>query len=250
MTNIREIEMQELTSLRSTSQQVSQLLRDCLVEYLETLGGLLTPGKVLGEHMEGHTGGRIKGADETRALVEQQFSRLCREDFSLAAVLPSPVPRINPRLKVYPWEYPHEIGGQTVTITSPVRWVIAYDLPYDLSHLLRSVAAGEKPQANQLKQLVINSLVMQIAMSRQRGLRRILGDLRFEVEEQTSSVAGAVPFVVAHAGLEAFRPQDELIETVTQLSGRRVFEEIIAPEALNRIPDPLADRIRQLAAGA
>jgi hypothetical protein len=247
MPQVRQIEFQQLTSLRTTSQKVSQFLHESVVEYLTTLAPLLSPAKILGGYMDGQPPGRVAGADEARTAIEQQFAKMCREAFNVSAVLPSPLPRISLKLKAYPWEYPYDLNGSNVTITSPVSWVITYDLPYDLSNLLRSAAAKEKPEPDQVKQLVINTLTMQIAINRQRGIRRLFHDLRFEVEERTSPVAGAMPFVVVRSTLESFRPQDELIQTVIQLSGRPVFEELIDPAALGTIPDPLTERLRQLA---
>ena len=250
MSSVKQIEMQQLTALRSASRRVSQCLRDCLLEYLNVLGPLLAPSRVIGEHMEGHGSGRVVGADEARGILEQQFPKLCRDPFKISAVLPSPVPRINPKVRVYPWEYPYQAGGENVTITSSVSWVLAYDLPFDLTTILRSNITREKLQPDLVKQLVINTLVMQIAVGRQSAMRHLLHHLRFDLEERTSPVAGNLPFVVAHAGLESFRPQDDLIQTVTQLSGKPVFQELIDPEAIGRVPDHLMDKLREAAAAS
>ncbi len=243
-----KIEFQQLASLRAASQRLSQFLRDSLAEYLQTLAPLLTAEKVLGAHLEGVPAGRVSGADESYALIGQQFSKLCREFFSLSANMPSPVPKISPKLKLYPWEYTHDLGGARVAVTSPVAWVVAYDHTFDLSSLLRCAAAREKPEPDDVKTLVLNTLTMQVAISRQRGIRRLLHDLRFEIEERTSPVAGSLPFVVLRSTLESFRPQDELIQTVIQLSGRPVFEELIDPTAIDRVADPLLLKLKELTA--
>ena len=244
---VQQIEFQQLASLRAASQRISQFLRESLLEYLNTLAPLLAAGKVLGGHLDGSTAGRVPGADENHALIGQQFSKLCREAFTISAVFPSPVPKISARLKLYPWEYAHDLGGSTVALTSPVSWVVAYDHPFDLSSLIRCAAAREKPEPDDVKQLVINTLTMQVAVNRQRGVRRLLHDLRYEIEERTSPVAGSLPFVVVRSNLDSFRPQDELIQAVIQLSGRPVFEELIDPATIERIPDPWLARLRELA---
>jgi hypothetical protein len=243
MSTVKQIEMQQLTRLRAASRRVSQYLQECLNEYLSVLGPLVAPARVIGEHMEGHGTGRVVGADDARAVLEAQFPKLCRDPFKISAVLPTPVPRVAAKVKVYPWEYPYQAGNETVTITSSVSWVLAYDLPFDLTTILRSKFSGEKLQPDLVKQLVINTVVMQIAVSRQAGMRRMLHDLRFDLEERTSPATGALPFVVAHAALESFRPQDEMIQTVTQLSGKPVFQELIDPEAIQQVPDHLTEKL-------
>ena len=44
----------------------------------------------------------------------------------------------------------------------------------------------------------------------------------------------------------AFRPQDELIRTVTQLSGKQVFEELIDVDGLPGIVDPFTASLLEL----
>src|SRR5512141_2839478 len=131
MSTVKQIEMQQLTRLRAASRRVSQYLQDCLIEYLSVLGPLLAPARVIGEHMEGHGSGRVAGADDARVALETQFHKLCRDPFKISAVFRSSVPRINPKVKVYPCEYPYQAGGEMVTITSSVAWVLAYDIPFD-----------------------------------------------------------------------------------------------------------------------
>jgi hypothetical protein len=52
--------------------------------------------------------------------------------------------------------------------------------------------------------------------------------------------------MVATSSLESFRPQDEVTKVVTQLSGRPVFEELIDPEAVRSLKDPLAEKLQAL----
>lgn len=252
MAQVKEIDLQQMAPLRETSQKLSDFLKQSLSDYLSPLAALLAPGRVLGEYMEGGgKGERVRGAAESYAQVEERFEKIYRDHFQLPGHLISPVPAIKTKLKVYPWEYHYALGGndaETVIISSPVRWVIAYDYPYTLNNLLRARQAGDKPQASESKQLVINTLTMWLALDRQAGVRRILEDLRFTITEERSPAAGDLPFMVATAALGSFKPQDEVIKTVTQLSGRPVFEELIDAEAVSGIKDPLADKLKALLA--
>lgn len=248
MTRVKEIDLQQMPPLRETSQKLSNFLRECLTSYLTPLAQLLAPQRVLGEQMEGSKEW-VRGAAESFKLLEDHFSKIFRETFELPGHLASPVPAIKPKLKVYPWEYHYELGGdaaQTIIVSSPVCWVIAYDYPYTLHNLLRSKLAKEKPQASELKQMVINTLTMWLALDRQAGVKRILGDLRFSISVAKSPVSGELPFMVATSSLASFRPQDDVTRMVTQLSGRPVFEELIDPEEVRGLKDPLAEKLQAL----
>jgi len=249
MTRVKEIDLQQLAHLREVSQKISQFLHKTLTGYLTPFSSLMAPSKILGEHLEAFTRERIPGADKSYALLEKQYTLLCRDVFRLPHKLRSPVPAIKSNLEVYPWEYLYQIEddpAKTITISSPVSWVVSYDYPYTLSSLLKAKLAGEKPQPDETKQLIINSLVMKMSFERAAGIQQILDDLRFPLSVATSTVSGDLPYFVVNAAVESFRPQDELIQTVIQLSGRPVFEELVDLDRIDSIHDPLVERIKEL----
>ena len=249
MSQVKEIDLGQVAPLRDVSQKISEFLHDTLTSYLAPVNPLLAPNRVLGEHLEGFSRERVPSADKNFVTLEQRYVKLCRDHFRLPSKIRSPVPAIKTGLEVYPWEYLYEVGDRTIIISSPVRWVLAYDYTYTLSNLLRAKMAGEKPQPDETKQLIINTVTMWMMMQRSKGIQRILGDLRFPVSVETSPVTGDMPFVVISASVEAFRPQDELINTVIQLSGRPAFEELVDREAVESMPDPLLSRIKSLVSG-
>ena len=250
MTRVKEIELQQMAPLREVSQKISQFLHKTLTSYLSPLTPLLAPNRVLGEYLEGFSRDRTPGADKAYALLEENYVKLCRDVFRLPSKLGSPVPAIKSKLDVYAWEYLYAVGGNasnTVTITSPTRWVMAYDLPFGLPNLIKSRRAGEKPAQDDTRQLIVNSLTLWMMMERSSAIKQLLGDLRFPVTVTTSQVSGNLPYIVVDAAVESFRPQDDLISMVCQLSGRPVFEELVDQEAINNIADPLKDKLRQFA---
>jgi len=97
--------------------------------------------------------------------------------------------------------------------------------------------------------MLVNTLTLWMMMERSRGIKKILGDLRFPVSVATSPVSGDLPYIVLTAATEAFRPQDDLINTVIQLSGRPAFEELVDPEAVAGIKDPMVEKITELTSG-
>jgi hypothetical protein len=248
MARIKEISLQQMAPLRETSQKLSNFLKQNLSAYLAPMARILAPHAVLGEYMEGNSE-RARGAAESFALIKEHFDKIFRESFQLPGHLAGKVPPMKAKLKLYPWEYLYAIDddpGQAIIISSPNSWVIAYDYPYTLNDLLRAKLAGDKPQASESKQLVVNTLTMWLALERQAGLKKILADLRFSVSVEHSPVAKDLPFMVATAAVGSFRPQDDVMKTVTQLSGRPVFEELIDEEAVQSIRDPLAEQLQAL----
>lgn len=251
MSRVKEIDLQQMAPLRDVSQKISQFLHQTLTSYLAPIGPLLAPQNVLGEHLEGFSRARVPGADQAYQELEQRFVSLCRDTFRLPSKLKSPVPAIKTRIDAYPWEYLHALGGdpaRTITITSPTKWVLAYDHGYTLSNLVKSKLSGDKPQIDETKQLIINAVTLWMMMERSPGLKQLLGDLRFPVSVETSPVSGDLPYIVVDAAVECFRPQDDLITMVTQLSGRPVFEELVDLDAVEQIEDPLVTRLKALVA--
>jgi hypothetical protein len=247
VSEVKEIQLQDMAPLRALSQTISQFLHKRLGSYLATLTPLLAPRKILGEYMQSAFKEKMPGADKSFAELEERYKAIGRDTFKLASKLATPLPNIKNQLEVYPWEYLYEVGGQKVVITSPVRWVIAYRGLLDLPRLLEGSLQGEKPGPDELKQFIVNALVLRMLLERSAGVRQVLEDLRFPLRFETCSVSGELPYVVACATVPSFRPQDEIIRTVTQLSGRPVFEELVDVESVDDLPDPFKDRIRELA---
>ncbi len=249
MSQVKEIDLAQMAPLRDVSQKISQYLQETLSGYLSPLAPLLAPNRVLGEHLQGYSRDRLPDADKNFAQLEERYVRLCQHHFRLPSKIRSPVSSIKTTLDVHPWEYLYEVGDRTIIISSPVKWVLSYEFTYGLSNLLRAKLAGEKPQPDETKQMLVNTLTLWMMMERSRGIKKILGDLRFPVSVATSPVSGDLPYIVLTAATEAFRPQDDLINTVIQLSGRPAFEELVDPEAVAGIKDPMVEKITELTSG-
>jgi hypothetical protein len=249
MDNIKEIDLEQMGHLRDASQQIVQFLNTRLSGYLTTLTPLFAPRKVLGEFMESAYRERVPGADKNFAAIEKRYKAIARETFGMPSKLGTPLANIKNQLEVYPWEYLHQLDGdsnQAVRISSPVKWVMAYASGYTLSDLLEQRVQGEKPESGDIKQLILNSLTLWKLIDQLPNVVQLLGDLRFSVSIETDSASGELPYVVLTSDVPAFRPQDDLISTVTQLSGKQVFEELIDVDAIADMPDPFTDKLQEL----
>ena len=130
-------------------------------------------------------------------------------------------------------------------MTSPVRWVMSFSSGYSLSQFRHAVADSNERQPEQLRQFVVNALVIQLLIAHTPGLGPLFGDLRYEIQTQTTADLPKLPLTTITAGVESFRPADDLIRSATNFSGVPAFIELIDIDALARLKDPLRARIEE-----
>ena len=186
---------------------------------------------------------------KTFASLEERYKQISRDTFNLSSKLSTPLPSIANKPVVYPWEYLYTIPDvqSRISMTSPVRWVLNYSSAYDLSRLLEDRVKGEHTRPEEIKEFLIYSLTMWMLVDKSPGLQDLLRDLRFHVTFEKSDESGALPYIVLNADVPSFRPQDEVIKTVVQMSGRPVFEELIDVDALGDVTDTFKAELLELA---
>lgn len=247
MSKVKEIQLEQLTSMREVSQAISQYLHQTLSGHLKTLTPLFSPRKVLGEFMESAYKDKVPGADKNFAKIEAQYKDLCQGPFAAPPRLNTPLPNIANQLILYPWCYPYRIGSDMVlNVRSPVRWILAFAASYDLTRLLEHHLAGESPRADEIKMLLLTSLTMAALIELNPGVKELIEGLGFTLTVEQSELAGAMPMVVAAAPVSAFRPQDEMMKIVAQLSGRASFEELVDIEEVAALEHPFKARLESL----
>ncbi|NOZ53870.1 MAG: hypothetical protein GXP08_12180 [Gammaproteobacteria bacterium] len=241
MSRVKEIDLQQMGPLRNASQKKSQLLEKKLNGHLVTLTPLFTPRKILGEFMESAFKDKILGAEANFKNIDEQFKDISRNGFKMPMKLSTPVAGIKNTLEIYSWQYLYPIGGnaeQTITVSSPTRWVLCYASGLNLSRLLKAKIEGETLRGDDVKELLLNSLVLVTLLNKFPGIKNLFEDLRFSITIEKSQVSGELPYVVLNSPLSAFRPQDDIIQTVTQLSGLPMFEELIDLDGMDNLDDP------------
>lgn len=241
MNTVKEIDLNQMAHLRNVSQKISQFLHKQLNSYLTTLTPLFPPRKILGEYMQSAFEGKIPGADKNVADLQERYKNLCGKPFDLPTKLSTPLPPIKNQLEIYPWEYSYQVGqdhSQTVTITTPVKWALSYTSGYSLSRLRAARLGREAQRPDEIRQFIVNALTINLLVDKSPGIRQIMEDLRFPMSTEATAELGELPFVVIRSTIPTFRPQDEIIQTVIQLSGKPVFEEIIDVEAIEHLEDP------------
>ena len=242
----------ELAERRVRTEAVSGWIRQRLEQHLEILRPAFDPRRLLGRHA-GSSAARddVRGADAAMAQLSEHFRAVCGSPFTLRNELPPEVVAgIDRRLELYPFEYPHVASDgrepKTIRITSPLRWVLSYASDYTLAQIDRALAKQEERRESDLRQFVVNALVMSAMLEKFPPLRQILGDLRFEISTATRDGLGKLPLVTISSHLPSVRPPDDVMLQITGFSGVAAFIEVIERDPLANLRDPLREELEQL----
>lgn len=238
----RTLTFEQLAELREKTERISQFLHKQLTTHLETLRPLLAPRRLLGKYAGAKE--EVVGADRAFAQLQEKYKEVGGKPFAMPPDLTSDiVAQIDNRLELYPWEYAYQARSpretKTVTITSPVRWVLTYNSGCTLSQASQIVASKEQRRSDPIQQFVINALVMQLLLAKFPGLTRLLTDLRYQIRTENAPGLGVLPLVTLNCCLPSFRPDDSLILMATRFSGIPAFIELIDIDAMPMLADPL-----------
>jgi hypothetical protein len=237
------ISLQELPELRRKTETVAKLLRDQLTGYLETLRTLFAPDRVLGKLAGGRT--EVPGAERALTELQQKYKAFENRPWGLSSTFDNSwLTLIGTGVEVQAWEYAISVSGQSITMTSPVKWALAYQSSATLPKAKTMLAGHDASRLEDLRQTVVNALVLQLLLARNPGLGQLFRDLRFEVATEQSPDLPGFPITTITSCLTSFRPADELIATVTAFSGVPSFIELIDAETIQQPRDILREKLQ------
>lgn len=238
----KTIGLQELPDLRRKTEAVAKILREQLVTHLATLATLFAPERVLGKY----AGGKVDVTGDARALAElqQKYKQFEARPFALSSNFdPTWLTLSGRTIEVQPWEYGISVQGNPVTMTSPVKWVLAYQSSATLTKARTLLGGKDAVRPDELRQTVINALMLQLLLSRFPGMGQLFGDLRFEIATDQLPEFPGLPITTVTTCLTSFRPADELVANVTAFSGVPSFIELIDVETVRNPRDILRDKL-------
>jgi hypothetical protein len=244
-----QITLDQLLELRQLTEKLSGLLKEQLGDYLATLRPLIAPRRVLGRYAGAV--GSIAREDQAFEELGKQYDAICGRFRLSSGLEKGDLSSVDADLELYPWEYTHDaiVDGQThpVTVTSPVRWVLTYQSEYTLKHMREVIAGKAERRPHAVQNFVIHALAMNLVLSRNAGVSRILKDLRFDLSTEFSSDFGKLPLTTLHAPLHSFLPDDKVVLSSTRFSGVPEFIELIDTESIETLGDPLQAKLREIA---
>jgi hypothetical protein len=244
------LRIEQLADLRGKTEAVSGLVFNQLREHLETIRPLLAPRRLLGDYVRSPIKEEVIGADAVVRRLQEKYKEVCGKPFALTPDLDeAALAMMESRIELYPWEYTCEAKSEreskTVTITSPVRWALTYTSGYTLSQLRQALVGKVERRQEDVRQFLVNALVMQYVLAKFPGITRLLKDLRYDVKIDTCSGLGELPLVTITSVLPSFRPKDDTLLAATALSGVPAFVELIDFGAVSKMESRLKMQIEE-----
>lgn len=243
-------DVSRLLALRKLTRAVAGHLEGQVKAYLAVMTPLFNPRSLLGEYIRGESKRRIKGADKALLEIKGAFKALQRSSkFNLDEELRTPLDVFGASPEVSPKQYVYlaQANGteKTVTVTSPLTWVLSYSGlgPGRVAELLRSQGNVVDPE---LQNCVMHYLVMQIIAAKQPGLATVLEGLRFHLSVGHVTAFASLPMIHIAAPITTVRPPDGIIIESTEISGAPVFEEVVDLEQLGGLRDPMKQQLMAL----
>jgi hypothetical protein len=245
----KNLSLEQLPGARRSTQAIAAFLEKQLFGYLDALQSLLLPDRLLGKL----TGARFEapGTDKVLSELQENYRRLTGKPFDFPKELEVGwLSEIGTRLDLNRWEYNREIeiesGKRSILITSPARWTLSYGPGYTVSQASQAFANKQDRRGiDQLRQFVVNALVINALITKSAGLTAILGDLRYDVTTIPYSGLNGLSLVVIQSQIPTYLPPEPLIASATELSGVAAFIELIDVEAVYQMLDPLKQRVFQ-----
>ena len=237
-----------LLAHRKLTRGMGQILSEQLLAYVTTLTPLFRQRDVFGAHIQGGSG-PVKGADQALKQLQSLYEKVAyAAPFHLDGNLQSPLMQQTPSLELSPWEYVHvaKAGGEskTVTVTCPFKSIVTY-----LGYAPRRLQAllNERNRNNgELQAFVLHYLAMHVVVATQPSLTQLFDTLHFPLASGHLNDFGSLPITYIGSAVSTSLPSDELVIESTEMSGMDAFEEIVNTEDVDKMRDPLKERLVEL----
>ena len=243
------VSLDEFVRLRQRTERVSEFLAKRLRTHLGLLYPILAPGRVFGKYI----GSRENSprADEAHAQLAARYKEASGRPFDVRSDLDEEaLGAMEYGVEMYPWEYSYEAhgpqGSRTVSITSPVRWIVTYRSDYTPAAVRTLLASKGQRRVGPLRHFVANALAVQVVLSRTPGLAGLIADLRYETRLESDPSFGKLTLLTFSAPIRSFRPADDLILAATGFSGVPSFIELVDEKSLETMGDPLQRDLREI----
>ena len=242
------LSFETLPQARAKTEAAATFLEQKLQTYVDVLRPLMAPQRALG---------RFVGGKDAVGHAERAYKQLCeafQAGCSSYGLSPSPpdeeLANVDTTTVCYPWEYSHLVkDGQeskSLTLTSPVRWIITYKSSYSLHQFRQAVSGGGERTTRDVRQFVVNALAMVQLLKVFPKLTEVLADLHFRVVYEPLPGLGSLVFATIQACVTSQRPSDELLLMATRFSGVPAFIELIDLGSNHTFDDPLKSKFESL----
>ena len=241
--------VKSLLVLRKLTRAIADAARTQLTEYLTTLTPLLQPQSVFGEYIQGAQKEPSHKADQAFKELKALYEAVApATPLNLRRELAPPFHFSNLSLEITPLDYIHVVqtdsGTKNITVRSPLTWTLTYAgfAPQRMQEVL-----DQKVRGDELQRFILSYLLIHLVPKYRPGVMQMLEGLHFPVTTSTSPEFGDLPMTRIGIGISTSRPSDAVVVESAELTGMDAFEEVVNVEEIARLPDPLKDRLLEIA---
>jgi hypothetical protein len=242
--------VQSLLVRRKLTRAITDAVRVQMTEYLRALAPLLRPKAVLGDYVQGGPKEPSRKSDKAFGELQALYQTVAgAKPYILPGELTVPLSFPNTGLEITPLEYYHvaKSGADTrrIKVRCPLTWVLTYtDFP---PTRLQDLLDAKARSIEELQRFVLNYLVLHVATKSEPALMQIFDALHFPLTTSKLPQFGDLPITQIGIKIATVRPSDALVIESAELTGMDVFEEVVEVEDIARLPDPLKDRLLEIA---
>jgi hypothetical protein len=244
--------IQSLLVLRKLTRAIADVVRTQMTEYLATLTPLLKPAALLGDYIQGGSKETTRRAEKVFKEVQGLYEAIApAKPFSLPRELTTPIAFPSSTLEITPVEYQHvaETGTspRTITVRCPLSWVLTYT-GYAPSRVQELMGSNTQMRATgELQKFVLAHVMLHAVLNNQPGLVHMLDGLHFPITTTKVPELGDLPITRIGVAIPTSRPADAVVIESAELTGMDAFEEVVRVEEIARLPDPLKERLLDIA---
>jgi hypothetical protein len=240
------LNIEQLQHLHTITKELAKLCQKQLRAHLDTVAPLFRPRRFLGDYMEGAGREPVVGSERTFAELQALYKKVALKPFDLRPELAQPIPSFQTQLVLYDWEYLHSVqterGWQTILVSAPMTWVLAYASPYSLAVLRQQVTEGnQQKEPEAVRAFVLRACLMHMLFQKYPGMSHLFGGLRYTVETRYAREFGNLPLVTVSAPFPTVRPSDDLVVKAAGFAGGSSFAEVADIEGIRTLLDPIRE---------
>jgi hypothetical protein len=242
--------VESLLVLRKLTRAITDVVRVQMTEYLKVLTPLMRPKAVLGDYVQGGPKEPNRKADKAFGDLQALYEKIAvARPYNLPRELTPPLSFATPSLEITPLDYVHvaQSGAESrhIKVRCPLTWVLTYsDFP---PNRLKELLDAKARSIEELQRFVLNYAVMHIAATSDPALMRVFEALHFPLTTSKSPEFGELPITRIGINISTYRPSDGLIIQSAELTGMDAFEEVVKVEEIAALPDPLKQRLLEIA---
>jgi hypothetical protein len=242
--------IQSILVLRKLTRAIADAVRVQMLEYLTAMTPLLQPKTVLGDYIYGVAKEPTFRADKQLKEMLAMYEKVAvGKPFNLAKEISPPFNLANVGLEITPLDYTHvaQVGSDTrkIQVRRPLTWILSYTgfAPTRLFELVDSRTRS----TDALQRFVVSHLVLHLAIKNQPGVVQVFNSLHFAITSTKAPEFGELPLTQISVDVSTQRPSDAVVVESAELTGMDAFEEVVNPEDIMQMRDPLKDRLIAIA---